>query len=406
MEAGRALFTVPHSCDESFMHMQAPTTHDRFKVCSGTQGQQATPPAMVYSLSAKGGSIDSGDPPPPLARWMRTYSESTGGVHVGVLSHATNEDVPLGFLGANAGLDGPMGDMAFGNGRFFRCADRMACQNPPFTYNGLDVDRIDPALGKGNFSEASLRRCGSIGFLAKEWNTGNDEDAGVCWLDISMFPVFAQAIWGNPGTGGCAALWPKVGGLAISVDSLTPDGQNAASIHSSPLSFFCDTIKNAAGAGKCVYAARASTRLVETSDQDSIAVLTETLNALLRSSGNAVRLLFTNEGSTRAYEHINRCAAQLMLTVTISQQALQSAHNSAAPSGLYYALRVTLYEFPIAWLHHAMLVALLSLVDPAVPFPQFASMGSASVSVFLWSDEVRVEAPTRSCPPPPIFFDC
>lgn len=300
MEAGRALFTVPHPCDESFMHLQAPTTAARLKVCSGTQGQQATPPAMVYGLSADGGwgasPLDSSaasndNNNPGLARWMRTYSEPTGAVHVGVLSHTGKEDVPLGFLGADAGLDGPMGDMAFGNVRFFRCADRMACQNPPFTYNGLQVERIDPATGSGNFSEVSLRRCGAIGYLAAEWNTAQNA-AGICWLDMDLFPVFAQVVWGKRGSGGCAALWSAVDGSVIIVETLTPEHQNAAGVHASPRSFFCDaspaSSPEAGRGGRCAYAARGSTRLDASSEQDSVSMLTESLNALLRASGRAV----------------------------------------------------------------------------------------------------------------------
>jgi hypothetical protein len=267
---GRALFTLPHPCDESFLHLRS--GNQRLKVCSGVQGQRAV--ALAENA--------------PIARWMRTYSEATGETHIGVMQTGAEDDVPLGFLGANMAADGAMGDMGFGRSRFFRCADRMACQNPAFTYNGLEVER--------NFSEVSLRRCGAIGYLGTEW----------CWLDIALFPVFAQAVWG-----GCTALWKLPGDAVINVDALV-----GTAIRAAPFSFFCDS-------KRCAYAARPSARLGPASDTDSVAVLAERLNTLLRSTGDVVNALYQSEGPTRAYEHINQCAAQLIQTVSMSQVSVR-----------------------------------------------------------------------------------
>ena len=218
MEAGRALFTLPHPCDESFLHLQK--DGKRLKVCSGVQGRQTDTREI------------------PTARWMRTYSEATGATHVGVLTRGVEEDVPLGFLGANVAAPGAMGDMGFGHSRFFRCADRMACQNPAFTYNGLEVER--------NFSEVSLRRCGAIGYLERD----------ICWLDVALFPVFAQAVWGVRGSGGCAALWTIPGEMVVNVDTLV-----GATVR--PGSFFCES----SASRRCAYAARTSTRVDGSTDK-------------------------------------------------------------------------------------------------------------------------------------------
>ena len=85
------------------------------------------------------------------------------------------------------------------------------------------------------------------------------------------------------------------------------------------------------------------------------------------------------------YEHINRCAAQLMGTVEQTQGALQTAYGTAGPSGVYVALRVTLYEVPVAWLHHAMLVTLLVLVDPTAPREALPSLGAIGTYTYILS---------------------
>ena len=341
LEAGRALFTVPHACDAAFFHLKNPATGRRLKVCSGTQGRQEMPPDSVYSLD-NDASLPPGD---MIARWMRTYSEATGEFHIGKIQ--IEDEIPLGFLGADATQAGSLGDMAFGRARFFRCADRLSCQTPVFTFNGL--------VQKNEADEPSLRRCGAVGKLSEN----------VCWLDVSHFPVFAQNVWGKRGTGGCAALWPSQM-MVIMVDAIVPTSPPPAR------SFVCAQQQR-----RCIYAPR------KTLADDSVDYLSDQLNSLLRTTGDVIRALHRNEGATKTYEHINRCAAQLRMTVG----SYEYDFNSAAPNGIYYALRVTLYEFPLAWFHHAMLVTLLSIVEPQVSAPRFNSMGVGTVPLFLWSDD-------------------
>ena len=395
MASGRLLLSTPHVCDESYMHLQSPDTQRRLQVCSGNQGYQERPVA-AYNLSSDGTMPDTTmmvqSEPPQIARWLRTYDEESDALHIGVFGNDLANDVPLGFLGASASLSGVMGDMADGDKvHFFRCGDRLACSNPTFTYNGRTVERLDPTTLSSNFSEVSLRKCGAIGYLATHlW-----PDQTVCWLEIEFFPIFMQVLWGQQQQrDGCSGIWTRSSFplTIINVNGGDFETMNSAVIQNSPTSFFCETSPSAAfdgQGGRCAYAARPTTRISSSSQQDSVVQLANALNQLVEKTADAVISLAGAAGPTRAYEHINRCVAQLMLTVTIAQAPMQQALDSWGPSGIYYSLLVTLYEFPIAWLHHAMLVSLLSSTDPSVPKPalsQSMKMGGA-VPLFLWSEE-------------------
>ena len=403
MASGRTLLPIPHVCDESFMHLQNPYTSERFKICSGIQGFQerlvgsydlAPPSQQLTAAEAAAGQPQGRDwggaqmqkIEPNVSHWLRTYDEDTDALHIGIIDNDISNDVPLGFLGASASLDGVMGDMAQQDTpvNFFRCADRLACKPPTFTYNGMTVDRLDPLTLSGNFSEISLRRCGSIGYMAYDmWPGGS-----VCWLQIEFFPLLMQILWGLSNGNGCQAIWPSVPSflqlirVSGALSSQTP-------IQSNPASFFCETIASASttARGRCAYAARASTRIDSSNEQDSVMQLTESLNKLVRGTGDAIKTLASLQGTTRTYENINQCIAQLMLTITISQAPMQAAYNSWGASGIYYGLRVTLYEIPLAWLHHAMLISLLSLIDPNVPAPSFDNMAAGAVPLFLWGED-------------------
>ena len=167
----------------------------RLRVCSGYQGRQEVPPARYVlatpdavvgtsssATTSSGGSssatvVDNNDGEEGIAHWLRTFDPDTGRVRVGVLHNDIATDVPLGFLGATAtasdtnadGSNTVLGDMAAVGAedetvRFFRCADRLACRDPAFTYNGLEMaSRLDPVTLQANFSETSLRLCGAIG---------------------------------------------------------------------------------------------------------------------------------------------------------------------------------------------------------------------------------------------------
>jgi hypothetical protein len=176
MAAGNMLLAQPHPCDVAYMHLQAPQSKKRMQVCSGFEGQEADPLSTTstylhYALPAEhktwaGVTMRSSDLT-DTSQWLRTYEESSGEVHVGLLQLEKSTDVPLGFLGADEKAEGVLGDMSVPkNVEFFRCADRLACNNPPYTYNGVDVShRLVPMSVSGtktthrNISETSLRKC-------------------------------------------------------------------------------------------------------------------------------------------------------------------------------------------------------------------------------------------------------
>jgi hypothetical protein len=430
MAEGQHLLPVPHACDQTFMHLQNPATGRRLEVCSGFQGRQEVP-ARGYPLSPRPGGDDdwagvSLEEDAPLegeggglSRWMRTYDESTGAVHVGVLDNGIERDVPLGFLGATLGEGadegGVLNDMAadmLARVNFFRCTDRLACSNPSFTFNGVEVrDRLDPTTLTGNFSELSLRLCGAIGYIAPQW-VNSEVGGGVCWLDVQLFPLFTQLLWGEKRSG-CAALWPAMttsatGGIVLVPSTTTKDRIEAhplATIRSESRSLFCEAAPpppppaagfapTGAAGGRCVFAARSSTRLTAENEQDGVVAITDMLNALFRTAGSVVvaATKVKEVGPTRVYETINRCIAQLMRTLSVTQSGLQDAYGVAGPSGVYLALRVTLFEVPVAWLHHAMLVTLLSTIDRNVLAPALHTLGVsgvAGVPLFLWGEEDR-----------------
>ena len=279
-------------------------------------------------------------------------------------------------------------------------------------------DRLDPVLYANGtvFSELSLRLCGAIGYVANEWPNAHT-GGGACWLDMAMFPLFAQLLWGVEGEGGCGALWraggmpPTSAALPVIPESvvLGPATVPLTTLQAASSSFFCEinpsqpsfmgplfgsSTSGAPGqlGGRCVYAARASPVLTAANTGDAVTALTNSLNRVLQFAAKAVVVAAgTPPGPTRVYEHINRCAAQLMRLIEATQGGLQQAYGTWGPSGVYVALALNLYEVPVAWLHHAMLIALLSTMDASVPAPDLSTLGSGAtvVPLYLWSAEDR-----------------
>ena len=396
---GRALQTAPHPCDQAFMHLQNPFATQqtqqpqRMQVCSGNGGHEARALSARYSLKgntwAGVTSLKASDA--NASRWLRTYDEASNAIHVGRINQDPDADVPLGFLGANAAAPDVRSEMATPEAaEFFYCVAHMGCSNPHHTYNGVTVDRLDPQTLRSNFSELSLRLCGAVGYTAAEWPNAL-VGGGVCWLDIALFPLLVQLLWPALSTQGCAALWPRGSGLEWVVASTSLPSLSV--IQNSPRTLFCASTE---GAGNCVYAARASPQLTETSAGDAVASIAQNLNALWRGVGTSIAASVQADGPTRTYERINSCVGQLMQTNAVLQADLQAAYDTPNPSGIYFALRVVLYEVPTAWLHHAMLISLLHVVDPTIAVAaapdwiQIAGMQAAQPQeLFLWSDADR-----------------
>ena len=416
---GRALLAVPHPCDVSHMHLARPSSSapsgggGRMQVCSGFEGRQNSP-VNTYALNENsddwaGAAAAPAAAPAATAQWLRTYDEASNTLHVGVVNSDRAADVPLGFLGANLLADGDVrSELATGGAQFFRCAERMACSNPTYTFGGRPVDRLDPLSLQANFSETSLRLCGAQGYVVSAADAPAPAWVGAaCWLDIRLFPLFMLLVGAEHlgdaslGAAGCSALWPTLAGSSVTVVWTTfLGGVSLAALQNSPRALFCDAPSSSSAASgpttgpmRCAYAARASTRLTTASAGDAVAGIADALNGLLRSAGAGVRAAAARDGATRAYEYVNRCGAQLLATAADAQADLQVAYDNApGPSGLYLALRVVMYELPIAWLHHAMLVTLLSLLDATVSAPALDVLLSAAAGggdLFLWAEADR-----------------
>ena len=422
MSEEKMLLTQPHPCDDIFMHLQTPRGK-RMEICSGYEGHRVlvnTNAYLSYALTSSASTTTTttsatwADAIPSIgageingsstggsssSQWMRTYSEATGNIDIGIIQSGLESDVPLGFIGANQLADDVVGDMAFGKERvnFFRCSDRLSCSNPPFRYNGVSVERLNPETKTSNFTESSLRFCGAIGYLPS-WSNQ------VCILDIALFPLFAQILWGDEisNTLGCGALWARrdlMAGSSIGNDFvvLLESDQTVKSVETftiiaSPSLLFCENRGGMySSSGQCMYAARSSSRLTTLNAGDSVASIISNLNHLIQSAGdvviNAVRKGIT---ATRTYEHINKCTTMLMEKIMISQADILPVYGTQGPSGLYFSFRLTLYEIPLSWIHHAMLVTLLSVVDPKnVQAPRLNQMGSQKISLMLWSPSDR-----------------
>ena len=206
----------------------------------------------------------------------------------------------------------------------------------------------------------------------------------ICMLDINLFPLFSQLLWGDSlsQTIGCGRLWSDTT-FFLSFVVFNDGDVKTWNPAMSPKSLFCSR----RGKEQCVYSARSSSRLTNLDADDSIASITGNLNKLLKAAGNVVSASATRDGSTRTYEYVNRCAAMLMEKLLVTQADIQTAYGTLGPSGLYYSFRLTLYEIPLSWIHHAMLVTLLSTIDKTVEAPILNDqMGLGQISLPLWSD--------------------
>ena len=394
LDDGEALRAVPHPCDQAFMHLQAPATSQRLRVCAGVGGH-ADRALATYALSgntwAGVAAVPAPADTPQTSRWLRTYDEATDALHVGAVNRGDgDDDVPLGFLGADASASDVRAEMASDDeSEFFRCTDHMGCSNPHHTYNGVTVDRLDPRTLRGNYSELSLRLCGAIGYVGEEWPNAL-AGGGACWLDIALFPLLVQLLMpaDQGGAVGCAQLWARGAALDWVVVVDDPTAVALAVLQGSPRTLFCAT-GSLVDAPACAYAARASPQLAAASASDAVMGVTQSLNGLWHGAGAAITGAALSK--TRAYAHINRCAAQLLENNARLQAERQAAYDTPAPSGVYFALRVVLYEVPIPWLHHAMLLTLLHSVDATVTAPDWSQIGAVASmpDLFLWADGDR-----------------
>ena len=377
MESQNTLQMVPHSCDMDFMHWAI--DGKRLEVCSGYQGSIMGPSYRFYPLNAETGDWEGSPqwslPSANATFWMRTYDEASELLHIGNLLTDQAHNNTLGFLGGAIDASNQvLASLAVAGGvHFFRCADRTACQMPEYTFGGTRRDpRLDLQTGL-NFTEISLRRCGSIGSYIQT----------ACRLDMELFPLFSYLLRNAEESRGCFAIWSSHG---MTVLPLPASGEwRSSMLLANPQSLFCD-------ATLCIYCPRPTTVLQDSMRSDSVAHITKALNSLFLETTSRIQSLAAAHGAMQTYEDINLCAQSVYSYTQTLQARSQALYNSQLTSGFYMAFSLSLFEFPQQWFHQCMLNILLSTLDPSVTMPDTSLMDSGvAVPLDLWSSARREE---------------
>jgi len=380
---------VPHPCDMDYMHWAV--DGKRLEVCSGYQGQTMADVYMSYALDSQTDTWAGAASQVLLGNanatyWMRTYEEESGILQMGNIMSSPAFNNTLGFLGGQLNASNPvLSSLPVPGGvHFFRCADRLACQMPEYFYGGVRKDpRLNLQTGQ-NFSEMSLRPCGSIGTLYSETT---------CRLDVELFPLFAY-LYQNAAENsvrGCFAIWPVQDFLFTSklVLPLPVGGSDGLQMAANPQSLFCVSAPQL----MCLYGARATSVLQQdASKTDSVSSIIKALNSMFLQTTSRIQAQAMSSGTMATYEDINICA-QSVFTYTLSLQSrIQVMYESSVTSGFYLASQLSLYEFSQQWFHQCMLNVLLSTLDPAVVCPDTSQLLSAvPIPLDLWSSQRRSE---------------
>ena len=394
MEDLGSLQTIAHPCDVDFLHMNV--DGKRMEVCSGYQGERTNPdhPGAYFTYSL-------GDPSPDMVPlpsanatyWMRTYEESSGIVHMGNLLTGPMHNTTLGFIGGEINASNPvLAAMGSGSMNFFRCADRISCQMPEFTYGGSTVDPRLDLNTLSNLSEYSLRMCGSIGAWLPAYS--------LCKLDHELFPLFTYLYFNsNSNNGrGCFAIWPVQDYLFTPklVLPLPSNWQSLSSFHPNlnPQSLFCTAQPILSMESfLCVYAGRASSVLSSANLNDGVSTITQNLNRLFLDTTSILLSMVSSgmHGLRSTYEDINLCSSNLWSFTLVLQMSLQSLYASPVTSGFYIGYKLSLYEFPQQWFHQCMLNIVLSTLDSTVSAPDTSAMLSGALQIDLWSAQSLAE---------------
>ena len=176
------------------------------------------------------------------------------------------------------------------------------------------------AIAKGsNFSEASLRRCGSTGVLVTY--TLNAASHYICRLDHTLFPLFMYLLQNsevqvNGGLRGCSALWPAATYLSSVI--ILSDLDTIEKPASDPMlptrlataargTLFCYPAANVG----CLYAARESSTLTDAQTSDSVATIAVNLNKIAMDASALVLSRYHAVGFLTAYEDIALCGSSI-----------------------------------------------------------------------------------------------
>jgi len=390
----------PNVCDQTFMHLRNPWTHKRFAVCSGYEGQQRSIDSdayLRYPLAESSSSWTNVDvrfpfnqpstaPDSDQAWWMRSYVEETDEVAIGTLQYDRNaQNKALGFLGADERLNNAIRELTYDNEdkskfNFIKCVDKIKCRMPEFTFNGIQVMRLDMTVFPSkvqNHTEMSLRLCGAIGYV----NTTKSNK--LCVLDMQLFPLVSYMLWASATTSCSAILWTKEEFKeAFRIVMVDEDDafEKLTAVERTNL-LHCNT-----KAQQCVFSTRNSDTITEANANDHITALTDNLNEVITSSASQiVRSIIFTRTSSMVYEHIHQCIDRIYRHTLVVQRSIQRHYQAAEPSGIYLGTRLTLIEIPLAWLQHAWLVALASTFVQQVRMPNLEVMlASGDFDLPMW----------------------
>lgn len=418
MQNQKMLHMKPHACDKEYLHLGNPLDNStRLEFCSGFEGHQKPlfqNSHFVYKLNPtfndwSNSTKETVNAATSTSHWMRSLdvtsktASSSPKIRIGKLNYdEQRSNVPLGFLGAD--LQSPnqaISDLAAANTdgatfRFFKCADRMACSPPPFTYNGIPLNRLDPSSLSFNFSENSLRKCGSIGYIHPTFWSNDNVASQVCLLDIHMFPVLMTLLdlsrsLGNQVERGCFELlyqsfspvdqFKAEMNIIVRTETLHDYITQPTRISDDKTTLMCSISQKTL----CAYRARSTGVLTEANENDHIQTITDRLNSLIYDFIHRVATRQYATSSSHVFENINQCVSDIMRVTRQEQSELQRQYNSMDISGVYIAMKFGLYEIPLKWFHHALCIALLSTIDPRIRPPNIRS----SMDLPLWNGKDR-----------------
>ncbi len=369
----RTLHVYPHTCDQSYMHMQD------FKVCSGAEGDRNTA-MFAYPVSRSGQAsqrmvwaaeawqkVEGPAVTLQHAEWSVLLTHAVGFVFLTVvvlrrlrttkpnarhkvrvnLEFASNDFVkrgPFSFLGGDKNASMNTYAYAVGNSKasFLPCINIDMCGLPTFYFAGKAVERkrIDPVSSAiVPFEMEDYNLCGSIGYRKIK----SDGSVSECYLDLDLFPhirliatessAFCLDLFGAPSAGGANSGGIDVISLVANFDEACSPG------------VVCCTGRTPADA-LCKYL-----RIGNTAGLN----LRPVFNTMLAKINNIITLVTTPHAfyeirdTTIGAGIVIECIEDLMRANAMFQRSLQVNYETETHSGVYYALGYYLYEVPFLW---------------------------------------------------------
>lgn len=413
-----SLFVTPQKCDTNIFHLGHPENkHTRLKFCSGYEGHQSSKVSssvIKYPLSKidkdwnnmnlfSYKNVNANFSKEDLSWWLRTYNEKTNETYIGKVGFSQYvNDFPLGFLGASATASSAFSSMTSenlnkDNFKFFKCSKRIQCTLPPFTYNGISRLRINPTYHHSPNVNASqvliqerhIRKCGSVGYIPEAFENSSQS---ICALDLSLFPLFINLNFYSATSSCSKILWEDDFFKSTKLKIIRQNKQAILQLKSVNMNedyLYCQNTFQISEETLCVYKGRQSNRLTSSSSSDHVQRLIARLNSLITESPLQIISKIGEENgamtTSQVYELINSCVSQLQNNIEVYHNNLQLLYQSK-PCGMYYALKVSTFEFPLSLLQHLWYVSILYTMDSRFYLPSFEYWLKDPGSIQLWDN--------------------